>query len=117
VDIDGGNLTEIYSDTEFAAINPDWSPDGKLIAFATVHKSPAAVLQRRVVSGDDIWLIGADGNGLLCLTREEVPEWSPTWGADGRVYFVSRRNTHQNIWSVKPLQLGATTSAGSPPGQ
>jgi len=35
----------------------------------------------------------------------------PTWGADGRVYFVSNRNGIENVWSI--AADGGQKAAGS----
>ncbi|MBI3096761.1 MAG: PD40 domain-containing protein [Planctomycetes bacterium] len=105
IDIDGNTLTEIVPNDKWAAINPAWSPDGKRLVFASVYKSPAAQAANRTMEADDIYVVSADGSGLMQLTFDETPEWGPCWGRDGRVYFVSRRKGHQNIWSVMPTAL------------
>ncbi len=99
---DGTEVTEIISSEKWAGINPTWSGDGKYIAFASVHKSPEAQASHRVWAGDDIWIVRADGSGLYQLTTDEGPDWNPAWGSDGRIYFVSRREGTQNVYSVKP---------------
>src|SRR4029077_15577576 len=53
------NLTSIFSNDDFAAINPTWSPDGRKIAFATVGKSRAKA--GLMNEADDVWVMGADG--------------------------------------------------------
>lgn len=111
---DGSAVTEIVSSEKWAAINPTWSPDGKHIAFASVNKSPEAQAESRAWAGDDIWIVNADGSGLYQLTTDEGPEWNPTWSVDGRIYFVSRRDGTQNIYSVRPTlsELALTPEPG-----
>ncbi len=99
---DGSAVTEIVSSDKWAAINPSWSPDGKHITFATVHKSPESQAEQRAWAGDDVWIVNADGTGLYQLTTDAGPEWNPRWSSDGRIYFVARRDGVQNIHSVRP---------------
>jgi TolB protein len=52
---------------------PSWSPDGSKIAFGGTWDSP-----------DDIYMINADGSGLVQLThdgRAGIPDWQPDAGA------------------------------------
>jgi len=100
---DGSRPTEIISSRDWAAINPAWSPLGDRLVFATVRKSPVAVIENRLTRGDDIWMIKNDGTGLVQITRHAQPDWNPVWGADNRIYFTSERNGQKNIWSVEPL--------------
>lgn len=94
-------ITEIAGSSEWAAINPSWSPDGKKIVFATVGKSR----HRTGVydEADDIWVVNADGTGLTQITVDEAADWLPVWAADGTILFTSKRNGRQQIWSLKPL--------------
>lgn len=86
--------TEIVPATAGAAINPNWSPDGQFITYATVKGGQAG-------SGSSgIWVVAADGSVNVNLTSGASTDMSPWWGKDGRVYFVSDRAGHDNIWSV-----------------
>jgi TolB protein len=119
MNLDGTDQTEIIASADWAAINPCWSPDGKYIAFATVNKSPQAKLEDRIWQGDNIYIVGVDGRGLLQLTDDNKPDWAPCWSQrDGRVYFVSERNGFRNIWSVKPpIFTVASTPAAADAGK
>jgi len=109
---DGTGPTEIVASDKWAAITPAWSPDGKYIVFATVHKSPLSQEEKRISKGDDIWIVRADGTELTQLTAHPAPDWNPVWASDGNIYFCSDRSGHANIWSVKPPFEVA--SAGTP---
>ncbi len=102
VDTSGNNLTEIVPNTNWAAINPSWSPDGQKIAFSTVHKSPKSQQIGRTQEADDVWIVNADGTNLMQLTVNNDPDWNPRWAPDGRIYFTSTRNGKKTIWSLKP---------------
>ena len=71
-------------------VNPVFSPDGLRIAF--------------VSNGDgnsEIYLINADGSGLLRLTRDPAEDVQPNWSADGkRIIFSSNRNGKFAIYEM-----------------
>lgn len=87
--------TEIVSGANAAAINPNWSPDGQFIAYATVKPG-------HTDSSAGVWIVAADGSVSVNLTGGAggCSDMSPWWSKDGRVYFVSDRSGHDNIWSV-----------------
>ena len=45
-------------------------------------------------------MISVGGEGRVRLTQADGSHLSPTWGGGGRLYFVSGRNGHDNIWSL-----------------
>lgn len=58
-----------------ADYDPQFSPDGRRIAFVTDRSG----------RGSEIWTANADGSGLVSLTRgEHAPEGGPSWSPDGR---------------------------------
>jgi Tol biopolymer transport system component len=100
---EGYSPTEIVGNSEWAAINPAWSPDAKMITFATVGKSRSK--REKLQEGDDIWIVRSNGTGLVQITEGPPADWMPVWSKDGRIYFVSTRKDRQNIWSLKPALL------------
>jgi len=102
-----GLPTEVVSSDRWGAIQPGFSPDGKKLVFATVHRSVTASSRKRIWQGDDIWCVNLDGTDLQRLTTSPEPDWNPVWAAsaDGgpeRVYFCSLAGGHKNVWSLVP---------------
>jgi Tol biopolymer transport system component len=114
-----GRPTEVVGSGEWAAINPDYSPDGKRIVFATVARSAVARRQpQRLRRGDDLWTVKIDGTDMRRLTTHAAPDYDPAWSVwpgspDGRIFFVSQRSGQNNIWSVLP-QSAPVSGASAP---
>jgi Tol biopolymer transport system component len=119
-DMNIDNPTEVVSSAKWAAINPSWSPDSQYIAFATVHESPIAQHTRRILNGDDIWVVNVKGQDLIKLTEDQAPDSHPFWARDAagkdRIYFCSMRKGPKNIWSLTPKLPGWRTVIGPSPG-
>jgi TolB protein len=76
--------------------NPDWSPNGSEIVFATKEDLPPA-------SG--IWTVHPDGSSLTALVKTHAPQnfHHPKWSPDGtKVIFAGRLDPSQgaNLWTV-----------------
>ncbi|MEY3026895.1 MAG: TolB family protein [Phycisphaerales bacterium] len=105
---EGLSPTEIVSARNAAVLQPGWSPDGSKIVFTSVV-NPGGDSEWPEQS--DIWIINADGTRRMGLTNGRFRNMQPTWGADGRVYFVSNRGGIENIWSM--AADGGQEAAGS----
>jgi TolB protein len=94
------NPTEVLSMAGAAAINPSWSPDGQFIAFT----------QTPIGGGDgaargEIWIVASDGSAKVSVTgggaaAGRLASAAPAWGRDGRLYFVSNRGGHEQVWAM-----------------
>jgi Tol biopolymer transport system component len=90
---DGSNLTNLTSDlakdnvlsrklAKVSDFEPDWSPDGKRIAFTS---------DRRINS--DIYIMDANGSNLVNLTHNKAADSNPSWSPDGhKIAFISDRD-------------------------
>jgi len=99
--------TEIVGSVDYACICPTWSPEGTKLAYGTVGRSAYEKTEPTApgAAGEDIWVVDLDGRNNLRLTQSDAASFSPCWGPDGSVYFVSNRKGVENIWSVRPHQV------------
>ncbi|MCG3122613.1 MAG: Protein TolB [Phycisphaerales bacterium] len=103
------NPTLIASSSSAALINPTWSPDGRFIAYASV---PASETSGQRPSAE-LWLASVMGDATVRLTSGDLRAIRPAWGPANRLYFVSDRNSTENIWSIDLAQ--SLASAGGTP--
>jgi Tol biopolymer transport system component len=131
---DGTGLAALTTVTANQVVNsnPQWSPDGSRIVFASNRKldgTDAANTNGTL----NIWVINADGTGLTALTTATVDiadSFHPhNWSPDGtKIAFVSRlkldgtdavnTNSTNNIWVINADGSGlnpltTTTALGS----
>lgn len=90
---------------------PDWSPDGRRIAFEVV--SPSGVRC-------SIWLMAADGTGPRNLSHQRAGcEQNPSFTPNGhRIVFVAQRceQCTERIWSMGLRGRDRRVITNSPPG-
>ena len=71
-------------------IQPVFSPDGKRIAFTS-----------NTDGNMEIYLMNADGSGLIRVTRDRGDDSSPSWSPDGKtIIFSSNRSGRYAIYEV-----------------
>jgi DNA-binding winged helix-turn-helix (wHTH) protein/Tol biopolymer transport system component len=64
-----------------AAMNPRWSPDGKLIAFTDLSNGDRS--QMKDDSPRRVYVVSADGGAPLLMIAGELGVNDPTWSPDG----------------------------------
>ncbi len=81
-----GGYPEQLTATEKPASDPQWSPDGRRIAF---------------VREDSIWMIDVEGSHQALVTQHPSGNRSPRWCADGhQIAFISRRRGWDQVWLI-----------------
>jgi dipeptidyl aminopeptidase/acylaminoacyl peptidase len=81
-----GGYPEQLTATEKPASDPQWSPDGRRIAF---------------VREDAIWMIDVEGSHQALVTQHPAGNRSPRWSSDGHhIAFISRRRGWDQVWLV-----------------
>jgi Tol biopolymer transport system component len=103
-------LTEVAVSSNAAVVSPCWSPDGKRLVFATIPQSRSANVSP--AQPQDIWIASADGTNRQRLTHGDTTNLSPIWAVDNRIYFISDRSGHENVWSVH-VDAGETATAAA----
>jgi len=89
------NLTTID-----APESPDFSPDGKLIAFSGMRESEA-----------DIFTVNLETKEITNLTKDKFAEYAPTWSPDGRsIVYLTRVSGNEKLFRMdangaNPVQL------------
>lgn len=82
IDTDGGGLKKLTDDRS-SGYNPDWSPDGRRIAFVSNHDTKSAAFQ--------LYTINADGTDLRRLTNDpSYMDMNPAWSPDGKKIAFTR---------------------------
>ncbi len=81
----GGPAVQLTA-SEQAISEPEWSPDGRRLAF---------------VRDGAIWVIDADGSRQVKVTEHPAGNGHPRWAPDGRrLAFTSRRRGWTQVWTI-----------------
>jgi dipeptidyl aminopeptidase/acylaminoacyl peptidase len=81
-----GGYPEQLTATEKSASDPQWSPDGRRIAF---------------VRDEAIWMIDVEGAHQAPVSQHPAGNRAPRWCSDGhQIAFISRRRGWDQLWVV-----------------
>ncbi|MSU21887.1 MAG: hypothetical protein EXS30_10890 [Pedosphaera sp.] len=84
ISLDGGPPKKLRTIGSGRASEPDWSPDGKFIAFTAMRRE------------FDICVVPAEGGDSITLTAGE----DPSWGVNSRTIIFSRRFKGKQVLSL-----------------
>jgi TolB protein len=88
---DGTNAEKLDLPDMGYVVDPDWSPNGQLLAFSW----------RRPDGNFDIYVMDISTHQLVQLTRDSGRNEKPSWAPDGRhLAFQSMRTGRWQIWSM-----------------
>ena len=87
------------------AVQPNWSPNGRRIAYWGVDSQK---------SERGIWTVPAEGGEPVPVLSEKFLTWNPVWSPDGAwLYFLSDRSGSLNLWRAA-VDQGSGRVSGEP---
>ena len=109
-DVASGTSTQITSGDDWNDSDPQWSPDGRQIAFVSDRTGKAFDMGRNT----DVWVIPASGGTLAKISDHASGDNSPRWSPDGQtIAFLSAvpEKSHPKIWLAPSSGGGASRLA------
>jgi Tol biopolymer transport system component len=98
MDANGGNQVNLTNNPDFAAA-PEWSPDGKKIAFESDRDFETNPEEFTF----EIFVMQADGSGVVNITNHDANDEFPSWSPDGsRIAFQTDRAGGVEIFLMDP---------------
>jgi TolB protein len=96
MDLNTYQPTKLFGESNFRSANPRYSSDGTHILFqkeCLVRVINSKNGKAREVKHWHVFLVKVDGTGLVQLTDGNVDAFSPVWGKDNTIFFVSNANS------------------------
>jgi Tol biopolymer transport system component len=107
IDPAGTGLVRLTNDAAFD-FEPAWSPNGRKIAFASNRAAPGTCANVGPACNYDIYVMNADGSGLVRLTTSLANDRNPAWSPDGsRIVFTSTRDQQGDPPFSQPDQFNS----------
>jgi len=107
VDAASGRATQITSGDDWNDTDPQWSPDGRRIAFVSDRTGKAFDEGHNT----DVWIVDANGGSPTKVSDHDTADNQPRWSPDGQtIAFVSAvpEKSHAKIWLAS--SAGGATS-------
>jgi dipeptidyl aminopeptidase/acylaminoacyl peptidase len=93
---------------EYSASDPQWSPNGRMVAFVT-NPTPKA----DDGSSSDIWVIDVETGAQRTLIDNQGPDSAPRWSPDGRQIAFSSRDLKNGEIGQQRLMI-VSAEGGAP---
>ena len=96
---DGSGITALS--TKGGSCRPDWSPDGKRIAYVS------SIADGR----GDVWTMDADGGNKVRVTLgDDSYDYNPAWSPDGHwIVYETTKGSKRGPWSLAIIPAGGGT--------
>jgi dipeptidyl aminopeptidase/acylaminoacyl peptidase len=97
VDVKSGNAKQLTEGDDWNDSDPQWSPDGKRIAFVSNRTGKEYDHNRN----SDVWVISVDGGPLTKISDHDEADNSPRWSPDGNTIAFTGEvhdRDHPKIW-------------------
>ena len=113
VDAKSGEARQITEGNDWNDSDPQWSPDGKRIAFVSNRTGKEYDEDRN----SDVWVLNADGSGPLTkISDHDESDNQPRWSPDGKwIAFTGEVHDrdHPKIWLAPAAGGAASTLAAN----
>ena len=113
VDVNTGEAKQITKGDDWNDSDPQWSPDGKRIAFVSNRTGKEYDENRN----SDVWVINADGSGSLTkISDHDESDNQPRWSPDGKTIAFAgevHERDHPKIWLAPATGGAASTLAAN----
>jgi len=112
-DVATGTSAQITSGDDWNDSDPQWSPDGRKIAFVSDRTGKAFDMGHNT----DVWVIASTGGTLTKISDHTTGDNSPRWSPDGQtIAFLSAvpEKSHAKIW-LAPFDSAAQRAAQGRP--
>jgi dipeptidyl aminopeptidase/acylaminoacyl peptidase len=107
VDVKTGSSVQLTSGDDWDDRDPQWSPDGKRLAFVSDRTGRAYEESRNT----DVWVIPATGGPLVKISDHAEQDDTPRWSPDGKTIAFTgslAERDHPKIW-LAPSTGGAAS--------
>ena len=105
MDLTTQQATKLFGEQNTRCANPTYYSNGNYILFQKEYMvrsfDSKTGKQKKETKHWHAFVIKVDGSDLVQLTNGDVDVFSPVWGKDNTIFFVSNANNSTEIWTAK----------------